>query len=202
MRDPRALEELVVLLADTSSQRVNYDSLSKTLSIKRDTLVKYLDYLESIFMISKAEFYAKSRASRIRKQKKIYLSNVGLRNALIGALNEDLLRDNSELGKVAEILVHEHSKRLKFNLEPVPKSESFYWKTTQGGEVDIIIELFRKPVPIESKYSNEIHKKDLKGLYQFLKEYEGSFDIVITKNRFDLRENIIYIPLWLFLLMC
>ncbi len=202
VRDPKALEDLVMLLADTSSQRANYDTLSKTLSIKRDTLIKYLDYLESIFMIFRAEFYAKNRASRIRKQKKIYLSNVGLRNALIGTLNEGLLRDNVELGKVAEMLVHEHCKRLKFCLEPGFEPELFYWRTTQGEEVDIILELFRKPVPIESKYSNDIHKKDLKGMYQFLKEHEESFGIVITKDRFDLRENIIYIPLWLFLLMC
>jgi hypothetical protein len=202
VRDPKALEELVTLLADTSSQHVNYDSLSKTLSIKSDTLKTYLNYLESTFITSRAEFYAKSRASRIRKQKKIYLSNVGLRNALIGALNEGLLRDNVELGKVAEILVHEHCKRLKFCLEPGFKPELFYWRTTQGEEVDIVIELFRKPVPIESKYSNDIRRRDLKGLYQFLKEYEESFGIVITKDRFDLRENIIYVPLWLFLLMC
>ena len=202
VRDPKALEELVTLLADASPQRVNYDRLSKTLSIKRDTLIKYLNYLESIFMIYRAEFYSKSRASRIRKQKKIYLSNTGLRNALIGTLNEGLLSDNAELGKVAEMLVCEHCKRLKFCLEPVPEPESFYWKTSQGEEVDIIIELFRKPVAIESKYSNEIHKRDLKGLYQFLKEYEGSFGIVITKDRIDLRDNIIYMPLWLFLLMC
>ncbi|MEA2075573.1 MAG: ATP-binding protein [Euryarchaeota archaeon] len=202
VRDPKALEELVTLLADASSQRVNYDSLSKTLSIKSDTLKTYLNYLESIFIISRAEFYAKSRASRIRKQKKIYVTNVGLRNALIGALNEGLLRDDVELGKVAEILVHEHCKRLKFCLEPGFKPELFYWRTTQGEEVDIVVELFRKPVPIESKYSNNIRRRNLKGLYQFLKEYEESFGIVITKDRFDLRENIIYIPLWLFLLMC
>ena len=130
------------------------------------------------------------------------MSNVGLRNALIGTLNEGLLRDNVELGNVAEMLVHEHCKRLKFCLEPEFKTELFYWRTAQGEEVDIIVELLRKPIPIESKYRNDIHKKDLKGLYQFLKEYEGSFGVVITKDRFDLRENIIYIPLWLFLLMC
>ena len=71
VRDPKALDELVTLLADSTGQRINNDGLSSTLSIKRDTLIKYLNYLEATFMISKSEFYAKSRASRIRKQKKI-----------------------------------------------------------------------------------------------------------------------------------
>jgi predicted AAA+ superfamily ATPase len=202
VRDPKALEELAVLLADASSQRINYDDLSKTLSIKRDTLIKYLHYLESIFILSRAEFYAQSRASRLRKQKKLYLSNVGLRNALIGLLNEGLLKDNLELGKVAEILVHEHCKRLKSCLEPLSDPQIFYWRTTQGEEVDVIMEVFRKPIPIESKYSDYIPKSELKGIYQFLKEYAGSFGLVITKNRFDLKGRIIYMPLWLFLVMC
>ena len=76
---------------------------------------------------------------------------------------------------------------LTFCLEPGFKPELFYWRTTQGEEVDIIVELFRKPVPIESKYSNDIPKRDLKGLYKFLKEYKESFGIEITKDRFDLR---------------
>jgi len=132
----------------------------------------------------------------------LYLSNVGLRNALIVLLNEGLLKDNLELGKVAEILVHEHCKRLKFCLEPLADPQVFYWRTTQGEEVDVIMEVFRKPVPIESKYSDYIPKSELKGIYQFLKEYAGSFGLVITKNRFDLKEQIIYMPLWLFLVMC
>ena len=202
VRDPKALDELVTLLADSTGQRINNDGLSKNLSIKRDTLIKYLNYLEATFMISKSEFYAKSRASRIRKQKKIYLCNTGLRNALIGLFNESLLRNNMELGKVAETLVFEHSKRLKFCLEPGTEPELFYWRTTQGNEVDIILELFQKPIPIESKYSRDIRKSDLKGIYEFLDNNKKSFGIVITKDNYDFKENIVYIPLWLYLLMC
>mgnify|MGYP000663308960 CR=1 FL=1 len=203
LRDPKALEELVVLIADVSSQRVEYTSLCNILGIKRDTLVNYLNYLESVFLISKAEFYSKSRAARIRKIKKLYLSNVGLRNTLVGMLNEALLQDSSEVGKVVEILLHEHCKRLKFNLER-GRVELFYWKTKQGNEVDIVLELFRKPVAIESKYKNEIQKKELKGLRKFLEEHNESFGVVITKDilDLDLKDRMIFIPLWLFLLMC
>ncbi len=202
IRDPKTLDELITLLADSTTQRINIDSLSKTLLIKRDTLIKYLNYLESAFMISRLEFYAKSRASRIRKQKKIYLNNTGLRNALIGNLNEDLLSNNVELGKIAEMLVFDHSKRLKFCIEPGFEPKLYYWRTTRGDEVDIIMELFKKPIPIESKYSKNIRKSDLKGIYKFLNSQKKTFGIVITKDKLDLEENIIYIPLWMFLIMC
>lgn len=202
VRDPKALEELVTLLAGESSQRIEYSNLSNTLSIKRDTLVKYLNYLEWVFLISRAEFHSKSRALRIRKTKKIYLTNIGLRNVLAGTLDESLLRDNVELGKVVETVVHEHCKRLKFCLEPGPDPKLYYWKTPKGEEVDIILELARKLIPVEVKYRNEISNRELKGLHEFLDGHEKSFGIVITKDLLDLRGRIIYLPLWLFLLMC
>lgn len=202
LRDPKALEELVVLIADASSQRVEYSSLCSTLGIRKETLLKYLNYLESVFLISKAEFYSKSRASRIRKVKKLYLSNVGLRNAFVGALNEATLQDTSELGKIVETLVHEHCRRLKFNLEPSSRVELFYWRTKQGEEVDVVMEILRKPIAIESKYKNNIRKGELKGLRKLLEVHKESLGIVITRDVLDLKDRMVFIPLWLFLLMC
>lgn len=201
VRDPKALENLVLLLAEESSQRIEYSSLARNLSIKRDTLLKYLDYLESVYLISRAEYYSRSRASRIRKTKKIYLVNVGLRNALLGTLSRDLLEDLPNLGQIVETIVHDHCKRLKFVLEGGVSPELFYWKTPQGNEVDIVMELFKHPIPLEVKYRNEISAADLKGMHKFLVEYE-TFGIVVTKDLLDFRGGIIYVPLWMFLLIC
>ncbi|WP_456475053.1 ATP-binding protein [Candidatus Pyrohabitans sp.] len=202
LRDPRALEKLVVLIADLSSQRIDYSGLSSILGLKKDTLVKYLNYLESVFLLSRSEFYSRSRASRIKKAKKFYLSNVGLKNALVGALSESLLRDATELGKVVETLMDDHCRRLKFNLEPGSRAELFYWRTPQGKEVDIVFELFRTPVAIECKYRNEIRRGELGGIKQFLKEHGECVGIVITKDVLDFKGGIVFIPLWLFLIMC
>jgi hypothetical protein len=201
VRDPKALEDLVLLLAEESSQRIEYSSLARNLSIKRDTLLKYLDYLESVYLISRAGFYSRSRASRIRKTKKIYLLNVGLRNALLGTLRKDLLEDLPTLGKISETVVHDHCKRLKFVLEGGISTELFYWRTPQGNEIDIIMELFKHPIPLEVKYRNNIPTTDLKGMHKFLAEYK-TFGIVVTKDLLDYKDRAIFIPLWMFLLMC
>lgn len=201
IRDPKALDDLVGLLATNSSQRVDYSSLSKTLSIKIDTLMKYLNYLESIFLISRTEFYSKSRSSRIRKSRKIYLNNVGLRNALLGFMNENLFQDNTEIGKVVETIVFDHCKRLKFCLDKDINAKLYYWKTEKDEEIDIIAEIFGNPIPIEVKYRNEIKDSELKGIKEFLKE-NGKFGIVVSKDIFEIRENIVFLPLWLFLMIC
>ena len=73
IRNPKALEDLTTFVASESSQTFNYENMARNLSITNDTVREYLDYLESVFLISREQFYSKSRAKRIRKQDKIYL---------------------------------------------------------------------------------------------------------------------------------
>jgi len=200
IRNPKALEDLTTFVASESSQTFNYENMARNLSITDDTVREYLDYLESVFLISREQFYSKSRAKRIRKQDKIYLTNVGLRNVLVNRLNESLFTDDNELGKIAEILIHDHSKRL-FCSEST-KPEAFYWKNKNGKEVDIIVEARNRAIPIEVKYKNDISSDDLKGINSFISQKKSSFGFVITKELLDKRDNLVFVPLWMFLLLC
>ncbi len=200
IRNPKALEDLTSFIATESSQLFVNENMANNLSITDDTVKEYLDYLESVFLISRAEFYSKSRASRIRKQDKIYLNNIGLRNTLVNRLNESLFTDEKELGKVAEILVHDHCKKL-FCLDLV-NPKLYYWKNKNGKEVDIIAEVKNKAVPIEVKYKNSISSDDLKGINSFILEKKGSFGFVITKDVIDKKDSLVFVPLWMFLLLC
>ncbi len=202
IRNPKALEELISLIAAESSQLFVYSNMAELLSITDDTLKEYLGYLESIFLISRSEFYSKSRASRIRKSDKIYLNNIGLRNVLLNKLNEDFFKDSADLGKVAESLVQDHVKRLKFCFELSSNPELSYWKSKNNHEVDIVVEIHKKPIPIEVKYRNKVSDSELKGIKNFISEGIGSYGFVITKDELDIRNNLVFIPLWLFLLIC
>lgn len=200
IRNPKALENLITFIAAESSQVFTYENMARNLSITDDTVREYLDYLDSVFLISREQFYSKSRAKRIRKQDKIYLNNVGLRNVLVNRLNERLFTDGKELGKIAEILVHDHAKRL-FSFDDT-NPEVFYWRNKNGNEVDVIAEVNNRAVPIEVKYKNNISSDDLKGINSFMLQNKSSFGFVITKDLIDKKEKLIFIPLWMFLLFC
>ena len=201
IRDPIAFEELIAVLARECSHRLNYSELARTLGLKRDTLKSYIYFLKTTFLISESEYYSKSRAKRARREKKVYINDPGIRNVAIGALNEYLLSDITELGKVVEAVVADHCRRLKFALDPTSEIQTFYWKNNRY-ETDIIIEMFQRPLPIEVKYREKIDKRDLKGLQEFSTRNNSSFQIVVTKERLDQEDRIIFIPLWLFLMMC
>ncbi|RJS82995.1 ATP-binding protein [Candidatus Bathyarchaeota archaeon] len=136
-----------------------------------------------------------------QKGKKVYINDPGVRNVAVGALNEYLLGDTAELGKVIEAVVADHCRRLKFALEPTSEIQTFYWKNKQY-ETDIIIEMFQKPLPIEVKYRERIDKRDLRGLLEFSERNKPSIKIVVTRERLDQNDEIIFIPLRLFLMMC
>jgi predicted AAA+ superfamily ATPase len=201
VRNPKALDDLVVSLASESSSLVDISSLSKTLSIRFDTLKKYLDHLEDVFLISRSEFYSGSRSKRIRKQDKIYLTNVGLRNVLLETMDESLLNNPTALGTVVETLVYDHCKRLRFCLAG-PPANLFYWRNSQKHEVDIVMEVFQKTIPIEVTYRGDIPAKKLRVIDEFTKKYRSPLSIMVTKDNLDFKGKTVYIPLWLFLLIC
>ena len=111
-----------------------------------------------------------------------------------------MFTDGKELGKIAEILVHDHAKRL-FSFDDT-NPEVFYWRNKNGNEVDVIAEVNNRAVPIEVKYKNNISSDDLKGINSFMSQNKSSFGFVITKDLIDKKEKLIFIPLWMFLLFC
>jgi len=201
IRDPSAFEELVYVLAKECSQRINYSTLTRALGLRRETLKAYLYYLKSAFLVSESEYYSRSRVKRVRKERKFYINDPGLRNVAVGALDEYLLRNPAELGKVVENVVANHCRRLKFNLEPSSELQTFYWKN-HGHEVDLVMELSHRPLPVEVKYRDVVDERELKGLTMFSQRHSPPFSIVVTKERLDLSGDKIFIPLWLFLLIC
>jgi predicted AAA+ superfamily ATPase len=109
------------------------------------------------------------------------VANVGLRNALLGQLDESLLSDATALGKVVETLVHEHCRRLQFHLSG-PDARIFYWRTPQGHEVDIVMEAASRPVSVEVTSEDEVPPKKLRGLEEFEREHHPPFSLIVTGN--------------------
>ena len=156
-------------------------------------------YLTKAYLIKSSEFYSQSRKVRIRKQDKIYVLDAGIRNAVVDYLDDNLLKDFTELGIVAESIIFDHLIRLKFNIEPGPEPEIFYWKNSK--EIDFVLPIKRKLIPIESKFRNKIPRESIEAIKVFIKEKDSPFGIIITKDEFDLDDNILKIPLWVFLLV-
>jgi len=199
IRNPEVLEDLFKIISKDSGGNFNLAKTAELLDIQRPTLRDYLKYLTKAYLIQSSQFFSSSRKKRIRKQEKIYVLDAGIRNGIIDYLDDALIKDEDELGTVVEGVIFDHLIRLKFNLEKGPEPEIFYWKDKK--EIDFVLQVKRKPIPIESKYRKRISGDVYESIDYFLSENNAPFGIIVTKNDFKIKSKIIEIPLWVFLLM-
>ncbi len=195
VRNIKGLENTVIRCAMQSCQVTDYHSFAKAVGIKYDTLMVYLGYLSDVFMISESHFYSKSD-STFAKGKKLYLRDHSTRNVLVGLLNARLFEFGEEVGKTIETIVQDHASRLAGAYKGRPKS--YYWKGKK--KVDIIIEPSIIPIPVEVKYRQD--PSDISGVRDFMNEFGSPFGIVVTKDTLKIADNVLFIPLALFLLVC
>ncbi len=200
VRDPKALESLFMIIAKESSSVFNRTNVANTLGVNRSTtLNQYMSLLKTAFLISEAQYYAIGAEKRTRKATKAYVNDIGIRNVSAAVFDPEILSNNVEVGKIVETVTADHTKRLKFNLEGMG-ADIFYWRDNY--EVDLVIELFQIPLPIEVKYRENVSSSDLKGLKKFKEKFDSNVLLAITKNQLEIHEKTIYVPLWLYLLMC
>ena len=200
-RNTAELKKLYFWIVRTSPHRTNYTNISNAMKMKRDTVRDYLKILETVFLLKTTELYSKSAPKRLRASVKMYVPDIGIQAAYDNYPLRIYDYTPALLGRITESMVADHLLRLKFDLEGGLKSEIYYWVKNKY-EVDVVCELFQKPLPVEIKYQNKIKKSELRGIRGFLSEYlDAPFGLVISKESFEFfeEERLLVIPLWLFL---
>jgi len=134
IRGSQAIVNLTKALAFQVGSEINENELSGRIKIDRKTLVSYLDILEKSFVILKLHPYSQNPRREIGRRYKIYFTDLGIRNHLIGQFNPLALRE--DYGKVWEnFLVIERRKYHSSSLVPPP---CYFWRNLNGSEVDYL----------------------------------------------------------------
>ena len=197
VKNPQYLEKILLYIAQNDCQITSFNKIAQTLSISTDTVINLIYYLECSYLIGNLPLYSKNVKKQIRSNKKFFIIDSGLRNSLLK------IRDiaNENIGLPVESVIDSNLITIKeFRRLPDFKNIS-YFKDKQKHEVDIILEINSKIVPIEVKYQNRIYNHDLKNLMYFMDANDLIFGVVVTKNLFEKREKILCIPAWMFLLI-
>jgi hypothetical protein len=167
IKDVQELNRFFTYIAYNTGNEFSYETMSKDSSIQKDTLKKYLDYLEAAFLIkvlNKVDINAK-RLKRVTSFK-VYLTNPSLRTALFSPI----IDTDSEMGNMVETAVlSQWMHREKLDLTYAR------WKEGRNeGEVDLVLVDDKKYKPVwgvEVKWSNRYFDKpnELKSLINFCK---------------------------------
>ena len=156
---PRILE----LLSVRSAGLLNLAELSRTLSIPLNTLKRYLNLLEALYILITLPAWSSHLGKRLVKAPKMMLRDTGLMAHLMGAEQGRLQRDPDLLGGLLETFVAgEVRKLLGWSRSRV---KLFHYRTLPGQEVDLLMERADgRVVGLEVKASASVQPRDFKGL--------------------------------------
>lgn len=136
VRKPGLINKLLVALALQVGSEVSYNELGKTVGSDSKTVEKYIDLLEKCYVVFRLDAYSRNLRNELRKSKKIYFYDTGVRNAVIG--NFTRLDGRSDAGALWENYFI--SERIKFNKYHSHRVRQYFWRTSAQQEVDYIEE--------------------------------------------------------------
>ena len=136
IKNPEILEKLLQALALQVSSEVSYNELSGIIGVDKNTVASYIQILEKAFVIFRLNPFSRNLRSEIKKLRKIYFYDNGIRNALINNLNPlNLRQDQGALWKNFML-----SERVKYNNNHALDKNLYFWRTKQKQEIDFLEE--------------------------------------------------------------
>lgn len=148
IKKPDILQKLVRALALQIGSEVSYNELAGLLGANKETVENYIDLLEKCYVVFRLPSYSRNMRSEIKKGKKIYFYDNGIRNALINNFSPlEMRADNGALWE--NFLI---SERLKRNAYTRSYAEMYFWRSTTQQEVDLIETVDGKMSAYEMKW--------------------------------------------------
>jgi len=171
------LYKLLQLLALQVGSEVSFSELASTLEIDKNTVKKYVDLLQKTFIIFKLSALSRNSRKEIAKKVKIYFTDVGIRNALINNFNDMDLR--SDKGALWENYLM--SERIKFNSYTRNFVNSYFWRSYDQKELDLVEEENGKLFGYEFKWGSGGSR-----VYKLFNElYPGSSIKVVNRENYS-----------------
>ena len=180
VKKTEALTNLVRIIAAKPGSLINYSELSSILGISIQTIKDYLWYLEKTFIMHKVTPYFHNIRKEIRKSPVYYFYDLGLRNYATGIFGN---LNIPEAGFVFQNFVF-NLLREKLTLSPAKVN---FWRTSDGAEVDFVIDSVRELVPIEAKFAYLKRPAVPRSLRSFILQYRPSKSYIVN---IELKENI------------
>jgi len=140
---------------------VDQTELGRDVGMPQPTVRRHLGLLEASYQLVRVPAYAVNRTKRLIKTPKLYWCDTALALHLAG--------ETEPRGAHLENIVL--SDLLAWRETQIPRPEIFYWRTTSGDEVDLVVEHQGRLLPIEVKATDKPRLADARGLTVFQQEY-------------------------------
>lgn len=183
IKKPEKILELLKLLAWQIGSEVNYNELSKILKIDNQTVESYIHILEQAFVIYRLNAFHTNQRNELKKSKKIYFNDLGIRNALINDFRAVEVRNDAE-NLFENFVINEMRKQNEYQQV---YANFYFWRTTDQKEIDLVIEKDNFLHTYEIKWNPNKKATLTKSFSNIYQNY--TFEIIHKDNFFEFITN-------------
>ena len=180
LKGSKTLLDLLKLLAFQVGSEVSLNELSTNLAIDVKTAGRYLDLLEKAFIVFRLNAFSRNLRSEVVSKSKYFFFDNGIRNAVISQFNK--LDSRNDIGSLWEnfLMIERMKKRAYKHIH----GYSYFWRTYEQREIDLIEEREGKLFPYEFKWSM---KNKVLPPKEWILNYPKSenFSVINTNNYLD-----------------
>lgn len=162
VQDLRTFHRFLQICAARTGQILNLSSFANDCGVTHNTVKSWISVLEASYIIFLVSPHFRNFNKRLIKSPKLYFYDTGLACLLAGIQNAQQLFTHSIRGALFETFVMSEMIKNRFNQGLL--SNLYYWRDSQGHEVDIIIESGDDVIPVEVKSGKTITSDFFTGL--------------------------------------
>jgi predicted AAA+ superfamily ATPase len=189
--DLRDFRRFIGLVASRTAKTLNLSALANDLGVAVSTVKRWLSILEASYIIFLLPPYYKNLGKRITKSPKLYFYDTGLACFLTGVKNKDLYEHGPMAGAIFEnYIIAETLKRI---LHQKDQADLFFYRTSHGAEIDLIIDYKSRRDLIEIKKSATFKPRMTKTIEAFIGKKDKGF-LIYDGQKFPYLKNISVIP--------
>jgi len=165
LRDLSQFQKFLLLLAGRTGQIVNYTSLSNDTGVSSTTIKNWISVLKASYVLFELPPYFQNVGKRVIKSPKIYFTDAGLVSFLLGIHDANQAARDPLRGGLYENLVIMEIMKSAYNAGIRP--ELYFFRDSNGNEVDLLIREAGNCHPIEIKSSATFSTEFVKGVEKF-----------------------------------
>lgn len=168
IRNVNLFRTFVKLCAGRIGQILNLSSLATDVGINQSTAREWLTLLESSYLVFTLSPYHRNFSKRLIKRPKLYFYDTGLVASLLGIKTSEQLLTHYLRGNLFENLIISDSIKQAYHQGSRPSC--YFWRDSNGNEVDLLIDHAGKLDLIEIKSGKTINKDFFKG-FQYMEKF-------------------------------
>jgi len=181
---PKKIRRLWQMIAHSQGQLVNLSELGKSLGISHTMIRQYIDLLEQTYMIRVLQPYFGNTKKRITKTPKVYIRDTGILHSLLSISSPENILGHPVAGSSWETMVIENI------ISQTPDYTHSFYRTSNGNEIDLILENGTNTFAIECKLSSA--PKLSRSFYSVLNDVKAKFAWVVApvNDSYLIKENV------------